>query len=474
MKKISLLLGVLFFSFMIGCKSIDESIQPDTSKSKQGKTMRLQGVPEGNGQTTFAMGGISGECQQYIFNDPNQNGLAGRQGLLAVRAITWTEGFMQNKFNINDKPAFLSEPYRSYELMLATAVASKEGWEDGGDLAIENRLYIGLSPMTRLAGYPCNEYYGEQEVFAYYSKVVNRGWNLWYNNQQMSFEQLADLVELELQKDEFVTFLSSETTINRGNIGEFDNGFWWVDMTAEEFKGRCSQAGVLSDLIAYYGPQGQIGNAYAQFNIQTGNIFEDVVIRSLGRTKNRKRFPVSDPSLRPQSVEPDAIEQSAATIQERRGGKTVNKAIWWREGTLIDAKFKNSGDVEYERQGDYPDQTAGYIDVLGRIDEARFSYDPLQSFTDLGSPIIKKASQSGAAILHYVTPSDIGISEEIKNKASEKNILILQSKMQRTIFGDQVRVGFANRINQDRVNGYGFGGLSYYGDGVYIDFSKRR
>lgn len=457
MKKITLLLGALFFSFMIGCKNIDESIQPDSSKPKQGKTMRLQGIPESNGQTTFALGGISGECREFIFNDPDRPTLGGREGRLVVKAITWTEGFMQGKFNINDRPVFLSEPYRSYELMLATAVASKEGWEDGGDLEFGDRIFLGLSPMARVAGYPCNDnYYGNQEEFAYYSKVVNRGWNLWHDNQQMSFEQLADLVELELQKSEFVTFLSSEGRIESAVSNQYEEAFFWQDLESSKFRELCNSNGVLSRLIQSYLDRGQNpGPAYGLVNIQYGRIFEDAVLRSLNLTGRSKLFPVSDPTLTPQSVRPDAVAYSGRVDQERRGGKIANKTSWWKDGTFIDAKFTTTGIVPYERIGNSPDQAAGFIDVLSRLDQGRYTYGISGVFTDFGGvPFVKNAAQAGCAFLMYVTPSNVGIDEQILSEASQRNILVLQAKVKYNIYTNSIAVGYGYPQNSNSVNNY--------------------
>jgi hypothetical protein len=455
MKKISLLLSVLFFSFLIGCKSIDEPVQPDAAKSKQSKTMRLQGIPEGNGQTTFALGGISGECRQFIFNDPNRPTLGGREGLLAVRAITWTEGFMQGKFDIHDSQSFLSEPFRSYELMLATAVASKEGWEDGGDLKFGDRLYLGLSPMTRVAGYPCNNNYnGEQDTFAYYSTVVNRGWLLWYNNQQLSFEQLADLVELELQKSEFVTFIGSEGRIESTVTNEYEEAFFWQDLDSGKFRELCNNNGVLSRLIQSYLNRGLSPSpAYGLVNVQYGRIFEDAVLRSLNLKGRDKLFPVNDPTLTPQSVRPDAVVYSGRVDQERRGGKIVSKASWWKDGTFIDAKFTTTGIVPYERQGNSPDQAAGFLDVLSRLDQGRFTYGPVGAFTDFGgTPFVKNAAQAGCAFLMYVTPSNVNIDNQILSEASQRNIMVLQAKVKYNIYTNNIAVNYA--YPQNTVNNY--------------------
>jgi hypothetical protein len=442
MKKISLLLGVLFFSFFIGCKSIDESVQPDTAKSKQGKTMRLQGIPEGNGQTTFAMGGISGECQQHIFNDPNQNGLAGRQGLLAVRAITWTEGFMQNKFNINDRPVFLSEPYRSYELMLATAVASKEGWEDGGDLDWSDRVFIGLRPMKRIVAPVCdNNSFGQEELL-YYEKVVSRGWNLWYDNQQMSFEQLADLVELEIQKDEFTQKGREETILNLSEVDSNPFGNW-EPYTSSAFLVDGVNNDVREDIgrkFSGYSSQEREN----QFTSRLGRILEDAVARSLQIPLNSTSSPQFKIATSYGNFIPDMLAATSYSIDEIRGGKTSETFYWWEEGAFLDSKavFNQSQQVPFDNQA------RGFIDWLSRNERAKFSNSFFGKLFYSGSSIRKKASENGQAILSYITHHGVTINDNLLQTAGSSNVLVLQHEVEYDRTQGKIRVTLPVQKNQ--------------------------
>jgi hypothetical protein len=439
MKKISLLLGVLFFSFFIGCKNIDESVQPDTSKSKQGKTMRLQNVPEWNGSATYAMSGISGECFNYVFTDLERQDLGNREGRLAVNAISWTEGFMQGKFDIHDRPVFLSEPYRSYELMLASAVASKEGWEGGGDLSFNDRLFLGLLPMGRLAGYPCNNYSGQDE-FAYYSKVTNRGWNLWYNNQQMSFEQLADLVELELQKSEFARIVNEKTFINKEEITPDPTGIYYP-YTSRQF---------LIDAV-YKDVRNQINGRFyyltakkrnTQFFTRLGRIFEDAVARSL-EMPNNNVSPQRKFSTNYGNVVPDMIGLSGVRkeVLNSNGNSTYNY-FWWEEGVFFDAKaiFKPQDDEGFddieEDEGvakykvPFTNQSAGYIDFLSNNNNAKFTTSSVLKFFNIGVPIVRKATTNGQAILSYITHEGATIDDTILRQAGSQNVAVYQHTVQ--------------------------------------------
>lgn len=185
-----------------------------------------------------------------------------------------------------------------------------------------------------------------------------------------------------------------------------------------------------------------------QFYVRAGRIFEKAVQDCFGFSSDDKTpFPVS-PISKPKRVIPDLHDIGGVVDTEVRNNQNVRITYWWRHSVFRDAKvtFQSSQVINYK--GNNPaneDQLQGFIDVLANMNDAHYhegskTIADLKIALGLGTPIHKNAAQSGAAVLHIITPAGIILDPQIGIEAAKKNVILVHSESEFNSITQEFRV----------------------------------
>lgn len=179
-----------------------------------------------------------------------------------------------------------------------------------------------------------------------------------------------------------------------------------------------------------------------------GRIFEDAVIRSLARPKNTKTF--YETAAQINGTIPDVVIETG-TIEKKPGmnGSEVTHYFWWNEGAFIDAKISQFNKVSFTPTYN-PEQLSRMINILASNNDAETATNFFNSFIGWGTKINKNAAESGAAILHIVTPGGTEIDDAIINAADAKNVYLWHSECE-IINGSQLKVMPAKFLNEGLI-----------------------